>query len=87
MRIVSKPIEMIAWFPTKNQPRPLRFRIQQSDESYEVIHVHRIQEVRKERLAGIDSFVFRCESEVRNQLQIYELKYLIRECRWLLYKI
>ncbi len=87
MKIVSKPIEMIAWFKEKKIPEPLRFRLKNDDHSYLIIKVHKILEIREEKLAGIRSYVYHCQSTVHNTEKIYELKFIIGECKWILYKI
>ena len=87
MKIVSKPIETIVWFKEKSHPFPVRFRLREKDGEYTMIHVDRITEVLPQKTAGIASLVYRCQSLIDGTERIYELKYLIQECRWILYKI
>ena len=42
MKILMKPIEMIAWFTTKEKPIPLRYRIMDENNIYKVIKVDKI---------------------------------------------
>ncbi|QRN86218.1 hypothetical protein JR334_03060 [Clostridia bacterium] len=87
MKIVSSPIETIVWFKEKDHPRPVRFRIKEEDGSYTLINVDRILEVHPQKIAGIASLIYRCQSLIDETERRYELKYLIQECRWILYKI
>ncbi|MCG8485232.1 MAG: hypothetical protein MJA31_18125 [Clostridia bacterium] len=87
MRIVSKPIEMIAHFRDKNIPQPLKFRLKNIDHTYSIIKVDSVTEIREEKLAGIRAYVYKCQSLIKNTEKIYELKYIIEDCKWILYKI
>ena len=87
MKIISRPVEMIAWFHQQKWPEPVKFRLRGSDGALETIRVDRVAEVREEKRAGIRSYVYRCQSQVGEQQRIYELQYLVEECRWVLYKM
>ncbi len=87
MKIVSKPVEMIAWFKDKKIPEPLRFRIKNEDNSHLIIKVHKILLTREEKLAGIRSYVYHCQSIVNGIEKVYELKFIIEDSKWILYKI
>jgi len=39
------------------------------------------------RIAGKESIVYHCQSFIGDMEKRYELKYIISECRWVLYKI
>ncbi len=87
MKIISRPVEMIAWFHQKQWPEPVKFRLRGADGTLTTIRVDRIAEVREEKRAGIRSYVYRCQSLVEEQQRVYELQYLVEECRWVLYKM
>lgn len=87
MHIVAKPIEIIVWFRDEDHPRPVRFRLQDRDGAWTPVRVDRIIEVLSQKKAGTDSLIYRCQSEIRGKQTRYELQYLIRESRWVLYKI
>lgn len=82
-----KPIEMIAWFTTKEKPIPLRYRLIDENNTYKVIKVDRVIFAEEEKLAGNRMILYRCESEINKLKTIYELKYEIDTCKWFLYKI
>lgn len=82
---------MIAAFLQGNSPdgypRPLRFRLENDDKSFSVVKVDRIIQKSMEKLAGNNMMVFRCQSMINGQEMLYELKYEIRTCKWILFKI
>lgn len=87
MRVVAKPVQMICWFDENGVPHPIRFRIKTDDESFIVIKVHRVLQKDKERLAGNNMLLFRCQSIVDGTEKIYELKYEVNTCKWILFKM
>jgi hypothetical protein len=42
---------------------------------------------KKRKLAGTDSIVYTCQSQINGELHLYELKYIIGSYYWELYKI
>lgn len=42
MKVIVKPIEMVAWFTRDGSSNPVRFRILYKDESESVIKINRI---------------------------------------------
>jgi hypothetical protein len=87
MKVIAKDIEMIAWFTEDGTPTPLRFKIRGEDEAVNVIKVDRVLFKEKEKLAGNLMMVFRCQSAINNIDRIYELKYELSTCKWILYKM
>lgn len=86
MKIIAEPIEAIAWNSKKGDIRPLRFQWQQDQESI-VVKVERIQKVERTQRAGEAALVFTCESFIRGEQRLYELRYTLSNCQWVLYKI
>lgn len=87
MKVIAKPIEMIAWFKEDGTPNPIRFRLKNEDEASTVIKVDKILYCQKEKLAGNNMLVFNCQSVIEGMEKIYELKYEVATCRWVLFKI
>jgi hypothetical protein len=87
MKVVAKPIEMVAWFTTDGHPNPVKFRFQNDDSTFDVIRVDRILCTDVEKLAGNMMIVFRCQSSIDSMDRIYEIKYELRTCKWILFKI
>ena len=87
MKVMAKPIEMIAWFTEDGTPKPVRFKIKNPDESVTVINVDRVIFKDLEKLAGNKMILFRCQSIINDIDKIYELKYELNTCKWMLYKM
>ena len=87
MKVVAKPIEMVAWTDTKGNVNPVRFRITKEDETSSVVKIDKVISVDKEKLAGNNMLVFKCQSAVNGADKMYEIKYELSSCRWILFKI
>lgn len=86
MKVVCKSIDMIAWFEQDGKVHPIKFRLKENHEN-RVIVIGRIRCVKMERLAGNQMYVFECESVIDGVLKIYEIKYEMASCKWILFKI
>jgi len=86
MKVLMRPIEMIAWFTKDGVPHPLRYRMEERDEKT-VIKVDQVLATKEEKFAGNRMLIFDCQSEVNGQLKRFELKYELSTCKWFLYKI
>lgn len=88
MKIVAKPVEMIAYFEEAGGTiRPIRFRMEEENDRRRTIKVDRVLCVEREKLAGHPMYVFRCQSEIEGMERVFELKYDIEACKWMLFKI
>ncbi len=87
MRILAQPIEMISYTDNKGDIRPLRFRLQVDDEPLKVIKVDKVIVKEMEKLAGNNMIVFKCQSLIGDALRLFEIKYELKTCKWILYKI
>jgi hypothetical protein len=87
MKVVAKPIEMIAWFTKDGVPNPIRFKIEGEDEAVAVIKVDKIIEKDKEKFAGNPMMIFKCQSLIDGVERIYEIKFEVSTCKWILYKM
>ncbi len=86
MKIVAKPIEMIFRTTANGDIRPLRFKLQDGDDC-QIIVVDQIVKVEKTLRAGIAAYLFTCQSTLDNNILLYELRYTLADCKWVLYKI
>jgi len=87
VKILAEPIEAAVWFKAAEKPHPVKFRYNGKDGGLRKVNVDKIICVEEIKTAGIKAFVYRCQSEMDGNLKIYELKYLVNECRWELYKM
>ena len=86
MKVVSKNIEMIAYFKEDGSIEPIRFRIEEENKHL-VIKIEKIIKVDLEKFCGNNMMVFTCSSIVNNLEKIFEIKYDIEKCKWILFKI
>ncbi len=86
MKVVCKPIDMIAWFEKDGKVHPIKFRLIEGEEN-KVIVINRVRYCQTEKLAGNLMYVFECESDIDGILKIYEIKYEMSTCKWVLFKI
>lgn len=86
MKVVARPIDVVAWFDKDGSLHPVRFRILK-EEMNKVIKIDRVISKEKEKLAGNDMIVYSCQSVVNGTYLRYELKYELKSCKWILFKI
>ena len=86
MKILAKPVQMIAVFDEKGVPTPLRFKIEEGGAKH-IVKVDKVVSSESIRPAGMDAFVFRCQSEIRGIMKQYELIYRVKPHQWELYKM
>lgn len=87
MKIIAKPVDMVCWFEKTGVPHPVRFKVTDEDESETIIRIDKVVTVDKEKIVGNDMLVFKCQSVINNTQKIFELKYELRTCRWILFKM
>ena len=87
MKIVAKPIDVLATFCGNRKPVPYKFKFYRESGERVAVSVDRICCVEESRLAGIDSLMYTCQSVFDGEEKIYQLKYIIGQYRWELYKI
>ena len=95
MRIVSEPVDMIAKFASsgsrasksEEKPVPCKFRYTDIAGISREIRIDKIISADLSISGGVRAYIYRCQSVVENVEKIYELTYIIGECRWELYKI
>lgn len=87
MKVVAKPIDVLAKFDREGVPTPIRFKITAEDQSEVTIKVDRVITRHLEKLAGNKMFVFKCQSAFNGIEKLFELKYGLETCKWMLFKI
>jgi len=87
MKILALPIEMVSYTDNKGVIKPIRFRLQINDEPMQVIRIDKIIETCSEKLAGNIMIVYKCQSVIDAEERLYEVKYELSSCRWILFKM
>lgn len=87
MKILAKPVDMVCWFEKTGMPHPIRFKVIGEDDSETVIKVDQVKFIDKEKLAGNEMIIFKCQSVINNMQRLFELKYELKSCKWILWKM
>ena len=87
MKVLAQPIEMISYANEKGEIRPLRFRLQIGDEPLKVIKIDKVIFKQLEKFAGNPMILYRCQSTEGNVEKLFEIKYELNTCKWVLYKM
>ena len=82
MKVVSKPIDVIAYCNKHGDIEPIRLRVDDK-----VIKVERILSREIEKLCGNDMEKFTCTSTINKVEKIFEIKYELKTHKWILFKI
>lgn len=85
MKVIAKPIQIIAWFNEYGTINPIRFKI--NEEENKVVKIDKVLKVEKEKLAGNIMEKFTCTSIINGVEKIFELKYDTKSYKWILFKI
>lgn len=85
MKVVSKSIDVIAFFEKDGGVKTLRFRISE-DEEEKVIKINRVVNREIEKLAGNVMEKFVCIASVNGVERIFEIKYELLTKKWILFK-
>lgn len=86
MKVVSKPIEVVAYFNKDGKINPIKFRVIEDDKC-QVIKIGKIISTDLEKLCGNKMWVFTCTAIIDGIEKIFEIKYDIENCKWILFKI
>lgn len=86
LKVLALPIEMIAWFNEGGLPTPIKFKIH-SESLANVVKVDKVIYREVEKFAGNYVYLYRCQSVINNTERIYELKYELKSCKWMLFKM
>ena len=86
MKVVAKKIEMIAYFKEDGAINPIRFRIEEENKC-EVIKINKVMKIDMEKFCGNKMYVFTCSAVINNMERVFEIKYDVEKCSWILYKI
>ena len=88
MKVVSRPIDAIVVFKSREHPLPYKFRFTDSGTGEQkIIYIDKILFVDERVLAGVNMIVYECQSKLDDTDIRYQLKYFVQSCSWELYKI
>ena len=70
MKILMTPIEVLAHFDLTGTPHPLRFKLADKE-----IKIEQVISVTEDKLAGNKMLRFWCQSEIGEELRLFEIKF------------
>lgn len=87
MKVLAQQIEVISYTNDKGDIRPLRFRVQIENEPLRVIKIDKIIFKQLEKFAGNPMILYRCQSLDGDFTKVFEIKYELSSCKWILFKM
>lgn len=87
MKLINKPIEMIAIFNKDGKIKPIRFRLMNENGQYNVIKVEQVNVINKEKYQGIWHYIFLCEIILNCRQRLCEIVYNTETMKWYLKKL
>ena len=87
MKVLALPIEMVSYTDNKGSLRPVRFRMQIDEEPMQVVKIDKVIVKETEKFAGNIMIVYKCQSLIDNAIKLFEIKYELSTCKWILFKI
>ena len=85
MRIVAKPIKIIAAFDEKGEPTPLKFQVNKNG-NWRLVKVDQVLSSETIKPSGMEALVYSCQSEIKGTFKKYEIVFRIKPHKWELYK-
>lgn len=86
MKVVRKPVDVIAIFKRKELPMPVRVRMKLDGQEI-VVKVERIIKVQKQKNVGKGTIAYTCQSSINGADRVFEIRFLLDTIEWILYKI
>jgi len=87
MKLVAKPIDVLAVFIIRDKPRPYRMRFKGETGEDIVIRIEKVISIEERSVPGVKTFIYECQSTKGADPYRYQLLYKPDSSTWLLYKI
>lgn len=87
MKIVALPVDTVAVFLRGKHPAPYKFKYEDREGLRKEVRVDQILEMETRKFGGVETIIYRCQSTIEGMELRYELKYILKDARWELYKI
>ncbi len=86
MNALNKPVEMIAVCSPEGALSPARFRVAAEDGELITVRIRQIRKSEEIPYVGIETFRFVCTAMVGSRERAFELRYRVRDHRWVLWR-
>jgi hypothetical protein len=87
MKMMMKPVDMLAWFDAEGNPHPIRFRLKSPEGEDVVIRIDYVSASVFEKSGGNHMLRYECRATHNGALRLVQIRYEIGSCRWYLSKI
>ncbi|MFT9495823.1 hypothetical protein [Anaerosolibacter sp.] len=87
MKILAKPIDVLARFDVEGIPTPIKIKLEDEDQAERVIKIEYI--LFREKLRYEKSFIWsiRCRGIINDVIKDFEIRYCCPTTTWTLYRI
>ena len=86
MNALNKPVEMIAVCSPEGALSPARFRLTGEDGERITVRIRQIRKCEEIPYMGIETFRFVCTAVMGGRERAFELRYRVRDHRWVLWR-
>ncbi|MBR0130379.1 MAG: hypothetical protein IJM08_03655 [Firmicutes bacterium] len=86
MKVLARFIDTIVVFRGENRPLPYKFRFKDDKGESRELFVDSILMVSEQTVAGVTSLLYECQSDVDGEMKRYQLRYIVPQCKWMIYK-
>lgn len=87
MRILAKQIDVLVVTDSSGNMSPLRFKAKTKDEEDIIIKIDKIESKEFEKTTSNIMLLYKCKGIVNNKARDFELKFEIKSCKWMLWKM
>jgi hypothetical protein len=87
MKVIAKPVVMLAHTNERGEIRHYRFRMKLDDEPEQVIKVDKVIFKQTEKLTGNSMILYKCQSLDGDDVRFFDLKFELNTCRWILFRM
>ena len=81
------PVKVIAYYTKDGVPKPLRFAVQNNEEEEVIIKNIKVNSIEQIKIRGERVYKYVCQSIIRDQLRLFEMRFYVNQCVWHLFKI
>lgn len=87
MRTLAKPIEVLTCTDQLGVMMPLKFKAKTKTNEDIIISIDKVESQELEKLSGNLMLLYKCRGIVNDKERNFELKFEIKTCKWMLWKM
>lgn len=80
-------VEMISHCGTDGELKPLRFRMENEEQSLITVSISQVVCAKPIQYAGVDAIQYLCKAVVEGRERLFELRYTVRTHQWTLFQM